>query len=99
MTMDTTLAVLSQGTAIGVLVGAGWFIAFRVWPWWDERDDEERQRRHELRLKSSGTDEAIALALSSINYAVTNPIAVVLVEPDQHYKKLAVEDEQKRGER
>jgi len=70
MTFETGLSILSQGTAIGVLVGVGWFVAFRIWPWWEERDTEERQRQHERRLAEIQTDGYTASALSALAEAV-----------------------------
>jgi hypothetical protein len=87
---------LSQGTAIAVLAGVGWFIAFRAWPYFCERDAQERERRYDLALRDNRTEEAIALSLSKIEYGLTNPIAVVLVEPDEHYQKVYLDRPEKQ---
>jgi hypothetical protein len=73
------LSLVSQGTAIFLVVGGAVFIAWRVWPWWCARDSEERQRRHELLLSQQSIDQSNAVTLAAIAHGVSNPIRVKLI--------------------
>jgi len=82
MDWQTILTIASNVLAIFLVVGAVWFAAEKVWPWFEGRDCTERERRHELAKLTTTTAEAMALQLSVIAHHLENPLLVHLVDED-----------------
>lgn len=74
MTPET---ILSNGLAIAIVAALGYaiwhtgkFLTTEVWPYWTDRDAEERARRHEREQAQIETDGLMANALTCLAEAV-----------------------------
>ena len=82
LTLEVILTVFSSLFATGLIgVGVYWATS-SVWPWFAERDAEERERRYTLAQSSTTTQEAMALALASVAESLNKPLSVSIVEGD-----------------
>ncbi len=82
ITLEVLLTVFSSLFATGLIgVGVYWATS-SAWPWFAERDAQERERRFTLAQSSTTTQEAMALALASVAESLANPIRVSIIEKE-----------------
>ena len=80
MSPENITALLSSGLAVGLIVVGVLFFTGALWPWWTERDAEERQRRYEIAIREQNVDEAIAANVALIARTLNKPIVVEVTE-------------------
>ncbi len=56
--------IFSQGLAVAMIVSAAMFGWRELWPWWKERDNVERERRHALKKLHGENDAQMAAAIA-----------------------------------
>ncbi|MCK4958109.1 MAG: hypothetical protein KAT00_01890 [Planctomycetes bacterium] len=75
----TTIAELLQVALPTGLITVGiWWGSSQGWPYWKERDAEERARRHEQRIATGTSQQAMATHLAVIANVLANPVRVVI---------------------
>jgi len=82
MDFHELFSVASQALGIFLVVSGAWFAGWRIWPWFEERDGEQRARHYELEKQANQTQEAIGAAINAIAFSLTNPIRVDIEKHD-----------------
>jgi len=72
LTFDNVLALTNASLGVGLVLVGVWFVIAHVWPWWTNRDEQQRDRDYqqakaqiEASLALAGGLEAIAMVLES----------------------------------
>lgn len=63
MELQDVMQVLSVGTSTGLVVWGLYMVTVKLWPWWVQRDTEERQRKYEQSVSASNAQSDLATAL------------------------------------
>ncbi len=82
ITLEAILAAFTSAGAIGLIAVGVYWATNSVWPWFAERDAQERERRYVLAQSSTTTQEAMALALASVAESLANPLHVRIIDKD-----------------
>jgi uncharacterized membrane protein YebE (DUF533 family) len=66
------IQIASQFGAIAILVGIGWFVAFKVWPEWTQNERPwQRTNREKQQEREFMADQQMSEALESMARALT----------------------------
>lgn len=78
--IDSGLAELIQTTTpVGLIIVGVWFGLAEAWPYWKQRDAEQRERKQELERQQLETEGLMASAISLVANHLEQPIKVVVI--------------------
>jgi hypothetical protein len=71
--------LLQVALPTGLIIVIVWWVLTEGWPYWETRDAEERQRRHEQRIATGTSQQAMATHLAVIANGLQPPVRVAVV--------------------